>query len=492
MHRIHLAMLEILDDPGLEVELPDYAYDKLEAAGLRVERAGRRVRLGPQPVLETIRQCAGGESADITVDGTDRPPQPLRLPTQVRGTVGSTHGFVFDVDRWAMRNATHDDARDFMKIRKNLPDVSPNGVGMLPQDVPPPVQYIHRVALSAKYDEHAEGAMANGPDDAPWTTRVLQAAGLASADAPPAFSVHMQPTGALRVDGRVAGDSLRAAESGRLSFILPCGFMGANHPVTIPGALAQVYAEIFGPNTVFRLLADPSSNEFTPRGVGCDHLIMDVRRGAFCSGSPEALKLRMCMRQMSGAFYKFPGGSGFITGLSPDAKVPGIQASMEGALAVASELMCGAYSYDAEVVATVKMLGRLHANLCICAEQVIIDHELLQWMQQFLAGVSVDTETLALDAIREVGPGGEFVSADHTIRNYREHMWFPALTHRGPWADWVAAGAQSPVDIAKAKVRELMDIDLVPVLPDDACRAVDEVVEEAELALLGRTTGVAI
>ncbi len=490
MFKIHQTMLAILEDPGLEFELPDYALKKLADHGARVDLTRKRVSLGPELVLETIRQVAGAATPQVTVEGTDKPPQPLRLPSRLQATIGSTHGFVFDVDKWAIRPATHEDALNFMKIRKSLPDVYPYGVGMLPQDVPMPVQYIHRAAISVKYDEQPETGYANGPDDAPWVTRVLQAAGVLDDDAPPAMSVHNEPTGPLRISGRVAEDMLRTAEAGRLSWLAPCGFMGGNHPVTIPGALAQVYAEYLGANTVVRLLVPPPNNVFTPRAVGCDHLIMDLRRGAFAGCAPEALRLRMCMRQMSGAFYKFPNGSGFVVAGPTDAKVPGIQAAMEHAMWVMAELMHGFYSYDAEVIATVKVLGRLHSNLCLCAEQVIIDYEMLQWMQQLLKGIEVNEETLALEGIRDVGPGGEFTSSEHTLRNYRKHMWFPELLHRGPWADWVGGGARTPLDIAKDRVQEILKQDLVPVLPDDKCREVDRVVQEAEKALLGTTTGI--
>jgi len=489
MLRVHETMLAILCDPGLRIELPDWAFEKLGAAGASTQPELQRVCLAPDLVQETVRQFAGATTAQITEEGTDRPPQPLRLPTRIRGRLGTTHGFVFDVDQWRVRSATLDDAQNFMKIRKSLKGVEPNGVGMLPQDVPAEVAYVHRAALSAKYDERPSGE-ANGPHDGPWVTRVLQAAGALAPDAPPAASVHIQPTAALCVEGRVAEDMLDAVQSGRLTVILPCGFLGGNHPVTMPGALAQVYAEIFGFNTIVRLLADPPNNVYSPRSIGCDHLTMDLRRGAFTGGTPEALHMRAGMRQMSGAFYKFPGGTGYVVGNCTDAKVPGIQAAMEHALLAMGELMSGFYSCDEEVTAQVKIIGRLHANLCLCAEQALIDHEMLQWLARSFRGVEVDDETLALDGIREVGPGGAFTSSQHTLRNYREHLWFPTLLHRGAWADWEASGARDPLDIAREQVKEILRQELVPAIPDDLCHEVNKVVQEAETALLGEPTGI--
>ena len=490
MLRIHETMLAILAEPGIEMQLPVRGLERLAEAGLRVDFASRRVRFDPEPVLETIRQFSGADSPDIDEGGSTNPPQPLRLPTNIRANIGSTHGFIFDVGRWDLRDATRQDYIDFTKIARSLEGVDAR-VGMMPQDVPPAVSYIHRAALSCIYDE-SPGAGANGRDDGPWVTRVLQAAGVLGADAAPIMSSHMQPTGALIFSARAAEDMLEAAEAGRLSYLAPCGFAGGNHPVTRPGALAAVYAELFGCNTVARLLVPPPNNRYSPRPIGCDQLIMDLRRGAFCTGSPEGLLMRLGMRQMSGEFYRFPGGSGFVIATTTDAPVPGMQTTLEWALGHTAELMAGLYSYDEDVTAQVKTLGRLHANLALCAEQVLIDYEGLQWLRRFFTGPEVDDATLALDAVRAVGPGGEYVTAQHTLEHYRETFWFPTLLHRGAWGDYVANGQQTMLDLATERVREILKHDLAPVLDDDRCRAVARVVEEAEVALLGRNTGVPV
>ena len=490
MLRIHDTMLAILDDPGLEVQLPERGLRRLADAGLRVDLAARRVRLDPEPVLETIRQFSGASSPEIDENGSTNPPQPLRLPTTIRANIGSTHGFIFDVERWDLRDATRQDFINFTKIARSLEGVAPR-VGMMPQDVPPEVAYVHRTALSAIHDE-APGGSANGREDGVWVTRVLQAAGILPEGAPPVQSSHMQPTGALMLSARAAEDMLLQADEGRLTYLAPCGFAGGNHPVTRPGALAQVYAELFGCNTVSRLLVAPPHNEFTPRAVGCDQLIMDLRRGAFATATPEGLLMRLGMRQMSGDFYRFPGGSGFIIATTTDSPVPGIQTSLEWALGTASELMAGVYTHDEDVTVTVKTLGRLHANLALCAEQVLIHYEGLQWLRRLFAGPEVNDTTLALDAVRAVGPGGEFVTADHTLANYRHEFWFPTLLHRGAWGDYVANGQRTPLDLATERVREILKQDLQPVLDDDRCREVQRVVQEAERALLGHTTGVMV
>jgi len=217
--------------------------------------------------------------------------------------------------------------------------------------------------------------------------------------------------------------------------------------------------------------------------------IMDMRRGAYALSSPEVALLRLATHQMAGEFYKLPGHSDHGIRFFPDAPEPGIQAATEGALMAMADLCMGFYSYGEDVSCAVGILGSLGGNLSLCLEQAVIDHEMLQFLRRFTRGVKVDAETLALELIAEVGPGGSFLASDHTARLTGREMWFPGLWHRGAWDGWVEGGRRSPLDRAHEQVKAWVAEDLEPALDDDRLRAVDRVVQDAERALLGRTTG---
>lgn len=107
MLQIYETMLAILAEPGIEMQLLERGLKRLAEAGLRVDFATRRVRFDPPPVLETIRQLSGASSPGIDENGSTNQPQPLRLPTNIHANLGSTPGFIFEVDKWDLRDAFH-------------------------------------------------------------------------------------------------------------------------------------------------------------------------------------------------------------------------------------------------------------------------------------------------------------------------------------------------------------------------------------------------
>ena len=155
-----------------------------------------------------------------------------------------------------------------------------------------------------------------------------------------------------------------------------------------------------------------------------------------------------------------------------------------------ADLCQGVYSYEEEITCSVGILGSLSGNLSACLEEAVIDHEMFRFLQRFVCGTQVSADTIALDLIKEVGPAGSFMATEHAARHYRQEMWFPQLWHRGPWDGWVQSGRRTPLDLARERVKEYLKDDLEPVLSDDRIKEVDRVVQEAEGALLGGTTGI--
>ena len=488
MVRIHGAAMDLLETTGLEMQLSDGALERLADQGLRVDFATRRVRFPTEPVLETIRQLSGAPIPEISDAGTAKPPQPLRQPTRLRAHVGANCGFVYDVALGTTRPATHQDMADFIMLKRSLPDVIQSGPGLYPQDVPQTVASIHAAAAAVKYCGEPGAPDVRGVEDLVWIERVMQAAGIWGPEQHKTVAIY--PVSPLRMAGRGAEMMEWQAARGDLSFVIGMVIPGASSPITPAAQTVIVLAEEFGFNTAFRLLVAPPNNRFSPRSIGDDVCIMDMRTGAHVTASPEVALLRLATHQMAGEFYKFPGHSDHGIRFFTDAKEPGIQAGMEGALMAMADLAMGVYSYDEEITCNVGILGLVGSALSMCLEQAVIDHDLFRFLQHFVRGTEVSDETIALDLIHEIGPGGSFLDSAHTVRHLREETWFPELWHRGPWDAWVASGRRSPLELAHGRVEEILKQKLEPVLDDERIRDVDRVVEEAEFALLGSTTGI--
>ena len=486
MLAVHEAALEILRDPGLEVEFPVRVLDELAAQeGVTVDAALGRVRLASAPVLETVRQLCGAAEAGIDVHGSRKPAQPLRFPNRISAMLGAHYGTILDLDGTGPRPTTHDDVRNFIKLRQALPGVVKTNVGLVPSDVPQAVAYVRAMALSAKYQPNAAGMGSTGLRDGAWIGRIQEVLGARPKGQ--AYRRHVWTTPPLRLCGESAAMLLEQVTAGRLTRVHSSNILGGSGPVTVAGTLAVSLAETFGFNTLARLLCPPPENQFRPQALSVGGVgLMDPRKGTYCLARPEVLLVRRAFGQMAGEFYKVPRGMGFNVLITTDAAVPGMQAAMEKAICLCTEVSAGFHSYDEDVVPVAKPIGTLQAETYICAEQAVIDNEMVQWVRRFLAGTAVDDDSLALDAVRQVGPGGVFMQSDHAVGHCRQAVWAPELLREGPWR----RGEPALLDEARQKVREIFARPLEPVLPEDRLREIESLVRQAEQDLLGRTTGV--
>jgi trimethylamine--corrinoid protein Co-methyltransferase len=206
--------------------------------------------------------------------------------------------------------------------------------------------------------------------------------------------------------------------------------------------------------------------------------------------SPEISLLRLAVRQLVGEFYRLPGQSVNGIRMFSNANEPGIQAAMESSLMAMADLCQGIYSYEENPSCTIGVLGSLNGNLSLCLEQVLIDHEVYQYLCRFLQGIEVNQDTMAKHLIQDVPPGGSFLETTHTSEHFRKSYWYPSLLHRGTWDSWLEFDRRSPLVIAKEKVAQYLQEDLEPVLDDMHIQEVDQVVLDAEQALLGCNTGI--
>jgi trimethylamine--corrinoid protein Co-methyltransferase len=111
--------------------------------------------------------------------------------------------------------------------------------------------------------------------------------------------------------------------------------------------------------------------------------------------------------------------------------------------------------------------------------QMVMDNEAIALIRQFVRGITVTDETLALDLIHQVGPGGEFVSSDHTFRHMREASQ-PRLFSREVREMWEEAGSTGLADRARQRAREVLASHAVEPLPDDVRGHIDAIVMRAD------------
>jgi trimethylamine--corrinoid protein Co-methyltransferase len=253
--------------------------------------------------------------------------------------------------------------------------------------------------------------------------------------------------------------ALTFAHAGIPVGIYPMATTGVTSPVTLAGTMAIVNAEVVSVLALLQIAA-PGAKVFYAGGPAT----LDLRTGSYVGSSPEALRLRTMVAQMAG-FYGLPSivGAG-----ATSAKVPGPQAAWEDTLSFLLPSMAGA--------SVLFGLGLLDGSNLLRYEEIILEAEAAAMVRRLLAEVDLSEDAFALDLIKDLGPGGVFLGQRHTVDHMREALWLSMISDRDSYEDWYQKGQLGRVDIARKRVKEILDTHQPTPLSRDARRDMDEVV----------------
>jgi trimethylamine--corrinoid protein Co-methyltransferase len=234
----------------------------------------------------------------------------------------------------------------------------------------------------------------------------------------PLLSIMQCTAPPLGQDGGSVDAALIGAEAG-----LPVGFMTmaaclTTGPATLAGNLVVGNAEVISATALIQL-AFPGAPVF----YAAAQTASDLRTGSYTGGGPEDFLFGAAQNKLSD-FYNIPLSMGsFATG----AKQPNWQAGVENSLS----------TFMASLVMSDMLLGvgLLHGSRIWSYAQMLMDCEIFSIIQKVMQGIVVDDETLAVDTIRNVGPGGNFLSQKHTLKHMRE-IFIPQFMDRRPYNVW--------------------------------------------------------
>ncbi|MGD8244236.1 MAG: trimethylamine methyltransferase family protein [Anaerolineae bacterium] len=111
---------------------------------------------------------------------------------------------------------------------------------------------------------------------------------------------------------------------------------------------------------------------------------------------------------------------------------------------------------------------------------LIVTDEIIAFVRRLLRGIEVSDETLMLDLIDEVGPGGHFIATKETAEQCREEIWMPRLMDRDPWETWAAGGRETMISRFKERARWILATHTPPPLPAGAERKIAAILNAAE------------
>ncbi|MGD8902522.1 MAG: trimethylamine methyltransferase family protein [Anaerolineae bacterium] len=255
----------------------------------------------------------------------------------------------------------------------------------------------------------------------------------------PTLLLYSEPSTPLKHTETATDKLLYMAEQALPIVHSPAPMMGGTAPVTLAGGLTLGNAEILS-SLVMHQLKHPGAPFVY--GSGLHH--MDMKTTISVYGAPEFQLARVAVAEM-GRFYGLPtwGYAGHS-----DSCVMDEQAAADAAFSVLVALLAGNN--------LVHDVGYLEAGLTTSPEMIVFTAEMISMMRTFQTGFSLDAESLALEAIHQAGPGGDFLTSRHTLKHFRE-LWQPALLDRRRAADWVADGSKRLGQRLREKTIEIIE-----------------------------------
>jgi len=267
----------------------------------------------------------------------------------------------------------------------------------------------------------------------------------------------------LTIPGEVADQLVTCARQAVPYVFGPCPMCGATTPSTLASTLVVATAEWLA-----ALVLAQTVRPGTPFVAGGSLGTMDMRHTTMPYGAPE-LSLLCATETAIAHDLGLPAWS--TAGVS-DAKMVDQQAAMEGAMGVVVAALSGAD--------LIHNVGFIEGCLTGSLHYLVMMDEAIGYAKRVLRGIEVTAETLALDWIGRVGPGGNFLNTEHTLRHFRSEFWYPDLFDRRTREAWGEAGRQQMADRVQARLGGLLSGPSAPLLGPEVRQDVDAILAAAE------------
>jgi trimethylamine--corrinoid protein Co-methyltransferase len=418
---IHLASLEILRRTGVRV-FHDGALDLLRQAGAAISDPNL-VRFPPGLVDWALKQAPS--RIPLCRRGSDQVVVPLegRL---VHFGPGSDCPNYLDPRTGERRPFGVDDLVDAVHVVDALPEMSFCMSMGIPSELGAANVYRQQFALMLQHTSKPLVFVCDDGADCEAIAAMAASAagGMEQLRLNPTLLLYSEPTTPLKHSETATGKLLYMAREALPIVHSPAPMMGGTAPVTMAAGLALGNAEVLS-SLVMHQLQRPGAPFVY--GSGLHH--MDMKTTISVYGAPEFQLARVAVAEM-GRYYRLPtwGYAGHS-----DSCVMDEQAAADAAFSVLVALLGGNN--------LVHDVGYLEAGLTTSPEMIVFCAEMISMMRRFMAGISLDAESLALEVINKVGPGGNFLADSHTLNHFRD-LWQPTLLDRRRVDDWVAAGSR--------------------------------------------------
>jgi trimethylamine--corrinoid protein Co-methyltransferase len=436
VRRVHEASLEILEQVGFLVRNAQ-AREIFARHGCKVEAGGENVRF-PRAVVEQHR---AGMPPRFTFRARD-PELDRTVPDDTPVVItGSSAPDMVDPATGIARRALAADIARIAWLVDQLPNYDIFSVSTLADDAPPAFFSTTRLYAALKYCR--KPIRISGPPeelDSILKLAHIVAGGEAAYMERPFITHHYCPcVSPLTMDYDSTATLIYYAERGLPGHPTLVPNAGLTSPLTLAGTLVQGNAEFLAAVVLEQMVRPGKATIYSSLPT-----VADMRTGAYAPGAIETGMLFMGVAQMA-RFYGVPCG-GYI-GLS-NAKVNDAQCGFETGMSAVAGLLADVHMFNTT--------GLLDALMAFDFAKAVIDDEIALMLKRIKRGLEFSEANLALEVIREVGPGGMFADTVHTLERMRTTGLLPEVADRDPRQLWEERGAQDAQARALRRARDIL------------------------------------
>jgi trimethylamine--corrinoid protein Co-methyltransferase len=477
MELLHRSALRVLDEVGMRIE-HKVALEALAVMGCRVDFDRQVVQFPPEVVENAIARMR----KDFLPRGEAQTPRyarqiPMRytsmcfstMPRRIRSDFDVNAGgftvFVYDLDG-QRHPSTMQDVRDSIRLADALENINLIGLPCVANEVPAALRPVVMTAELVKLTSKPGGIEAWSPKDIEYICRIAEVV-TGSAEAlrqQPILIGYGEARSPLVIGYEMASVFIEYVKRGFPQSLdtMPAG--GTTAPATSAGTLTLGLAETLGGLALAYAIREDAivSLDICPT-------LCDMRTMTYPYSGADRIPLVTAAMQMLSEYYGRPGG---CHGGKTDACFPGVQAGVEKALSIILPVLAGATG--------VGTLGHIENALTFSYEQLVIDNEIAGYIKRMLQGFEVNKDTIALDVIKEVGIGGNYLTHPHTRRNFRKEFWLSSLMERLSWESWSKQKIRGFEVKAKERAGQILATHDPHPLSVEQIKAIDEIVETAK------------
>ncbi len=426
IEQIHKSSMDILTNTGMDF-LYDPAIDYFKKAGFKVD--GKRVYFTEEQVMKYLKTVPGEfiiygrEDSNVAIGGNNI-------------CLAPGYGAPFVMENGKNRKASLEDFKKFAKLAGSSKyiDVT-GGVLVEPNDIAVDQRHMEMTYNLVKHSPKPFMGSASGKKEARDTIDVAKLIfGADFVDEKPVMVTLINSLTPLKYDKTMLAALVEYAEAGQPVITASLAMAGSTSPVTLAGTLAVQNAEVLGGMVLTQVV-----NPGTPVIYGAASSITAMRYGSLSIGAPESMMIISASAQLAKSYGVPVRGGGSLT----DSKIPDNQASYEAAIVMLGTMASG-------INFVLHSAGILQYYNAMSYDKFMIDEEVCGMVKHIKQGIEVNEETLATDLIKKIGPGGEFLTTQHTYEHHRTE-YFPAIiSDRAAYDVW---GKERYDAIARAKLK---------------------------------------